>query len=345
MAGDLGVEVKTIHSHANFIPKGINQYGEEVFEWTGNEPEYKKAVIIDEASMVPQEIYDIIKRNAYKVILLGDVNQLKAVNSKAVDTSKMETVILTENMRQEKTTSSLIQAIEAFREAIENNTNVDITKLDCDDTFDITTKHPVDEFMDIKSNNKIIIAATNAAVNRYNKKIKSIIGNDTYEVGDILMLQKPWHEEYIGENSIVSLHNGSLIELTSIRESLDYPDYFFVDFVVKNKTAKKYKNVFMPKKQYIHTEILKGELLACQQKRQSWNAYYKLKNQVLNVKHTFAITSHKAQGSTYDEVVVDYKDMLGILKWKGTEEENKDSFRRAMYVAISRAKRKVVLTT
>lgn len=41
-----------------------------------------------------------------------------------------------------------------------------------------------------------------------------------------------------------------------------------------------------------------------------WKDYYAVRHQFVAFKHRYAMTVHKAQGSTYREVFMDYDDML-----------------------------------
>lgn len=57
----------------------------------------------------------------------------------------------------------------------------------------------------------------------------------------------------------------------------------------------------------------------------------------LDLRHSYACTVHKAQGSTYDTVYVDLDDLYKAIR-------NKDMYNRLLYVAVSRAAKKVVFT-
>jgi hypothetical protein len=88
-----------------------------------------------------------------------------------------------------------------------------------------------------------------------------------------------------------------------------------------------------------------------------WKEYYDFKKQFLiatNIKHNdqikykrdldyaFAITAHKSQGSTYDNVFVDVNDM--IFTSTGATYANYEETLRRLYVACSRARKELVLS-
>ena len=193
-------------------------------------------------------------------------------------------------------------------------------------------------FVDSPTHDKVIGCATNACVNRYNKKIKSMVGSEEYEVGDLLVLQAPWWRFY-SKDTQANLHNGAIVKLTKIEDS--YPDYYVVSIMIGDKLE--VDDIILPKKQYIHKELLFGILKECQQKKRPWVSYYEAKNETLNVKHIFSASLWKLQGTTVDEVYLDIKDIRTILHWKGTATTNKDMLLRTLYVGASRARHKIIL--
>jgi ATP-dependent exoDNAse (exonuclease V) alpha subunit len=52
------------------------------------------------------------------------------------------------------------------------------------------------------------------------------------------------------------------------------------------------------------------------------------------------MTVFKSQGSTFDEVYIDFEDIKGMINWG---DDGWNQYLRAMYVSISRAKYKVVI--
>lgn len=87
-----------------------------------------------------------------------------------------------------------------------------------------------------------------------------------------------------------------------------------------------------------------------------WKSYYEFKESCLlliditknnkllyarNIDYGFALTAHKSQGSTFDTVFVDVRDI--VYDSKGVVWADIDGINRRLYVAISRAKNKVYL--
>ena len=61
-----------------------------------------------------------------------------------------------------------------------------------------------------------------------------------------------------------------------------------------------------------------------------------IKNTWVDLRPNFALTIHKSQGSTYDEVFIDLDDMKSIKDLR--------ELAKLLYVAMSRAKYRVILT-
>lgn len=45
-----------------------------------------------------------------------------------------------------------------------------------------------------------------------------------------------------------------------------------------------------------------------------WAPLYSVKNRYADIDYSYAITSHKSQGSTYDNVIVDEQDIQSVTK-------------------------------
>jgi hypothetical protein len=66
--------------------------------------------------------------------------------------------------------------------------------------------------------------------------------------------------------------------------------------------------------------------------RKLWPKYWGFKDSFHLARHGYAMTTHRAQGSTYETVFVDYRDIL--------VNRNRSEALQCLYVAFSRAKKK-----
>jgi len=70
-------------------------------------------------------------------------------------------------------------------------------------------------------------------------------------------------------------------------------------------------------------------------RRLKWVNYYKLAEKYVDAKYNYALTVHKSQGSTFENSIVIYCDVLRI---KDIEERNK-----LLYTSVTRAKKNLYL--
>lgn len=78
------------------------------------------------------------------------------------------------------------------------------------------------------------------------------------------------------------------------------------------------------------------ELVKYYQRIRNWTVYFKLKRTYPDLRQNDACTIHKSQGSTYDTVYVDLSDL-------STSRQSTRAVSRLLYVAFSRARKRVVL--
>ena len=69
---------------------------------------------------------------------------------------------------------------------------------------------------------------------------------------------------------------------------------------------------------------------AARSDRRRWGAFWKFKEDFHKVRHSYAITAHRAQGSTYEAAFVDWRDILS--------NRNRAEAFRCLYVACTRPK-------
>ena len=67
-----------------------------------------------------------------------------------------------------------------------------------------------------------------------------------------------------------------------------------------------------------------------------WRDYWKFYESFHFLRHGYAITSHRSQGSTYEKVFVDANDIL--------RNRNRGEAFRCLYVACTRARRELIIT-
>jgi hypothetical protein len=93
---------------------------------------------------------------------------------------------------------------------------------------------------------------------------------------------------------------------------------------IKFKGLKHLQSLFCPYNPHDSFALLKHYA-----KHKNWGAYFKIKNEYLDIRSPHALTCHKSQGSTFREVFIDLSDISKNNKWYEVA--------RLVYVAITRA--------
>jgi exodeoxyribonuclease-5 len=83
-----------------------------------------------------------------------------------------------------------------------------------------------------------------------------------------------------------------------------------------------------------YEEELERRRTAAEDQPQVWEAFYELKEMFARLDYAYATTVHRAQGSTFDTVFVDYRD---IAACRGPER------RPLFYVAVTRPARRLAV--
>jgi len=315
LANMSGIQAKTIHSVLGFnmVRNGKEEYLADCRE--ANLPINSNIlVIVEEISMLPRVVYnklreELSKNLITKILLLGDPIQLPAVGL-GIRISDIPGVHieLTEQMRQVNN-PTLSDTFNLLRKAIKYNER--FTFENPPDSLFITTNHKefATRYKEAVGTTKLI-SYSNSCVNRYN----TAIHHNSLSIGDDLILNKP-----LGEAT-----NGSTI---TIHDIIEQDKYYEIDTIVGGEylTIRQYKT----KKGY------REDLEAAPD-------YWAFVDQCYDLKHQYACTTFKAQGSTYDHVFLDFSDLLAHHSKRPTRFNNYthpisyNTMLRHLYVALSR---------
>lgn len=214
-----------------------------------------------------------------------------------------------------------------------------------------------------------IIAYTNARVSSWNNYIRNTIIQDASKniitKNDLIMS----HETIVNDFMEVIISNS---EEYIINDIVDYVDdtYGFKGFLIKFQLVHggrvtpplfviNHKDKFTIQKYYkTVTDMINAAKTATGGTRVSrWKDYYRFKKKYLlasnivdksgnilykgDIDYGFAITAHKAQGSTYDTVFVDVNNI--IYDRNNVPRANQDDLLRCLYTGCSRAHKELVL--
>ena len=289
-----------------------------------------KIVVVDEVSMAPKTLMDLLFKHDVYVICLGDPFQLPPVDKKE-DNHLLDTphIFLDEIMRQAQE-SEIIQLSMAIREnrPIETFQGKEVQ---------ILNKEELNTGM-LTWADQILVAtnATRVSINTQMRKLLNF-GEKPQDGDKIICLRNYWdcfsdNEEPLVNGTIGILKDSFLTKryLPSIVKSTDglsYIDLIVGDFISDSGM-------------YFHSLEMDKKMIDTGEFSLDWKTVYQLNRNPktrdippLEFTYGYAITCHKAQGSEWDKVlVIEEKfpfDKIEHARW--------------LYTAVTRSSEKLVL--
>lgn len=307
-------------------------------------------IIIDEASMVNEQALELImegKRNKAKVIFLGDIGQLPPIRTVANDYYKDKTDLFGKKspVFESKNKAKLLERVRQGEESpilpyadyfwensqvpnpVINPAKDRVTKITPKGSlvFTNTFGNIKDEVLDSfkiavaqnKPNHIKVVTYRNSTRQGINKLVHdTIFGTDSpqFNKGELIMFNANYtiDTEKVLENSFET----QIIEAGKVKEDSNGVKYQMIQIdafdtktevpVVLKESVQLYKDTVS--QLFKSAFALKGK----PDYRQALSAAWAYKNKYANVDYAYAITSHKSQGSTYDIVVVDEKDIISV---------------------------------
>lgn len=329
--------------------------------------QYYQILVIDEASMLNSAIIDLIYEKAVKhkvkVIFMGDKYQLPPVNEKISKVFLLTNIVNLETIVRQSNSNPNQKLIEIARNDVRDETDnimqyITDIKIDIneDEGFKRLEKTEfynatVEKYYDAEYNQNpdIVktIAWTNKTVKVLNRYIRSKIieSNELIEVGDILM----------GYKSITKEIKTPPYYIPIIENSADYivTQVRIIDNVILGVKLKGYsvefKDCSLPVF-ILHPDSYEDFIkeyntrLNIGKTQRRWKQFYDFKDPIClfediidehgslvaskDLDYGYAITVHKSQGSTYENVSILLSD---LLKNRTASER-----RKLIYVALSR---------
>lgn len=308
-------------------------------------------VIVDEASMVNSILMGKIKEanEAFKVpfLFVGDLGQLPPVGEPISPFARLQHgVTLDEQMRNAGPILRLAQRIReqqnAFLPSIKLDNDIDDNGMVLSVTAPKMCQMIIEEAEQfLVPEKQKIISWRNVKVDEYNGLVrKTLFGNDSSEdwlVGERVILTEPAKDFLDSGQFFASTDDeGTIQEISRQGHPLNAAiDVHRVKVLLDtNKTVTLFVLCSDARLQYLkrHDELLNKAKAA---KGRYWADFWDFKESFHSLRHAYAITAHRSQGSTYDSVFVDWRDIL--------RNPNRKEAYQCLYVAETRAKRRAVL--
>ena len=183
-----------------------------------------------------------------------------------------------------------------------------------------------------------------------NQKIHdALFGKDSdYSKGDMLILNSPYDLPDVN----ATMENSSEIQIKSIQDT--DVDEFGVHTLYLETNGKAYTRTGNEQKDCVIQVVSRNDIGLYNQKlqelasrakrqtnkalkRQAWSDFWEYKGRYADVDFGYAITAHKSQGSTYDIVVVDEKDIMGTTATSNQEKSE------LIYTALTRPRKTAIV--
>ena len=356
-----GIEIKTIHSLLGWIP-AINENAEkiehiDIVAKTDRKIEEYNTFIIDEGGMMSEEMFmELVAKiedarnfdtDNIKIYVYLDPYQLLPVKGRQIQLDEEFTTKLTTQHRAES--PDVVALFTKFVEFLEGTNTKDL-KIDFSENVKKVSTTEAVQLFDITKDR--LLAYTNEVVGWYNKEISIYNGIQSFVGQHVQLGSNPdlvYVEDMIDKSDVVLsdvitwyLDNNMLLQNSKI--SAKYMELEFstllkldgVEFakVAINGTTKIVPVVLGIYNAYSLTKQIKAAAI---KDKKNYKFIYAL-NKAYTMDYKFASTVHKAQGSEFDAVFVDVNDIK-----KSILPNYYDTYARLMYVALSRAKKRVYI--
>lgn len=281
------------------------------------QPETFDVIIVDEASMLNQNIVALLRSKAKFVLFVGDGDQLLPIGEPISAAFSGKGSSLNKVVRQTDNTRLLTAIVDA-RNAVRKEKDLDLG--------------PVGDFLttDLESwqsqltgaDNQIALCFTNDEADRLNRIIRTNLGrDDEYCVGDRIIFTANYYKKnpFTSRQTLAFATN----EVAVVQDATRCKVYGFPCWSLRIKGFEK-----------------EDYILVYDTKDQAWIDYLvetatdkKRIPHVAKIKYAYALTTHRSQGNEWDEVFVQMRDYSRC--------QDEDTYNRLVYVALSRARKSV----
>ena len=356
-----GIEIKTIHSLLGWIP-AINENAEkiehiDIVAKTDRKIEEYNTFIIDEGGMMSEEMFmELVAKiedarnfdtDGIKIYVYLDPYQLLPVKGRQIQLDEEFTTKLTTQHRAES--PDVVALFTKFVEFLEGTNTKDL-KIDFSENVKKVSTTEAVQLFDITKDR--LLAYTNEVVGWYNKEISIYNGIQSFVGQHVQLGSNPdlvYVEDMIDKSDVVLsdvitwyLDNNMLLQNSNISAKymeLEFSSLLKLDGIEFAKVAINGTTKIVPVVLGIYNaySLTKQIKAAAIKDKKNYKFIYAL-NKAYTMDYKFASTVHKAQGSEFDAVFVDVNDIK-----KSILPNYYDTYARLMYVALSRAKKKVYI--
>jgi exodeoxyribonuclease V len=307
-------------------------------------------IVVDEGSMISEKlrshIKDAAEQYSCRFLFMGDPAQLPPVGEQRSPIWRIKSgAHLTKVMRYD---NQILTLATRLRDVVDHPAPSLTLASDNSDGQGVW-KLPATEFQQLiceaanagafqKVNHTKLIAWRNVTVDRYNKLIRATMfgeGATTWLPEDRLILTGPAKD--LEDHKIGNTDDEGTVERVGQGYHPAYGDIKIWNLTVAIDGGRIVSlRALHPDGQARYDAKVAELAELARGNSRLWRNFWFYKEAFHGVRHAYAITAHRSQGSTYDTVFVDYKDVL--------LNKNRQEAFRCLYVACTRAKSKLYLS-
>lgn len=303
----------------------FNDYktGETKYGYGGAKNIHDSLIIVDEASMISDEVLSMIRNYCVdcKILFVGDKYQLNPVglDYSPVFDSGIPMVEMTTQRRQDED-SYLYEVIQSVRDWVDTGVAPSIIG---GTNVSYVTDIELKRFAADNNPDDKIISFTNKSCLELIKFVRYInqLPTDFFQEDERVIS----NSTIVSQKKYNSIYTDAEYTISNIGKVEDYHGMFEYRYCMLDHI-----DAIVPVDSVKFQNTLKSL-----KKAKDWKTYFHLKETFADVRDAYAITAHKAQGSTYDRVLINLNNFKKC--------PDKDMLARLLYVALSRAKHEVLL--
>lgn len=338
---------------ASYLVKKIkyNEDGTKSFKCASKTKCKERLIFIDESSMLSDEDLELLfRKEGAKLVFIGDSAQLEPIDNDGMAKifndeylNEKSIKFIDCNLKQVVRTKNneLTDLYQHFRNFVEGSESEIEFKKDWynpnlhENILFVETQTKFLELIRDKftlEKECKIITYRNEKVREYNSFVRKCLfdTDDLYVVGEKLIFNEPYNDIF---------NNNDEVEIKNIEKTeMKHPNGNVYKVYVMNTTCgNEIITLQEQSKNDYHNYFNNWKKQIVVSKNRPWKRFYQefyLFNAPCN--YSYAITTHKAQGSTIDMCFVDLKDIYNTLI-----HVDSDSLEKTLYTAISRASEKL----
>ena len=345
----LGLPVITIHSFLGLKVREDYKTGKTFLSKTSNWRVRKRQIVfIDESSMVDAALKRVIEESFQdsKIIYVGDHAQMAPVgepDSPVFQNLAPHNFVYLAQPVRNVGAPALVNLCAQLRKTVETGVFHPIQEVPgvIDYLDDADMEHVLEHIFQEPDPSCRVLCYTNSRVEDYNNYIREEVQNkpSTYQVGDVLVTAQAYANSSLNSSRTLGVEREvEVLSISQVKSDYSFSDVFGNDnpILYREATVRCLSGgagiftVHIPESKSF---IADGAKVYA--KAKEWASYFALKGNYVDLRDRAACTVYKAQGSTYESVVIDLGN-IGISY-------DAEQVARMLFVAASRATTRIFL--